>query len=85
LLTSRGIAVAHGMRDKNLNPWPVQTRPIETFDGMQARLFADAEFCSLLDFRYMHMNHTLDEYEDLLRAINNILGLIRRSIDETSV
>jgi hypothetical protein len=84
MLAARGIAVAHGMRDEQRNPWPLPTRPIAEYGDMEARLLADPEFCTLLDFRYMHMSHTLDEYDDLLQAIIDILGLIRGSQDRVS-
>jgi hypothetical protein len=84
LLAEKGIAVAHGMHDKDRYPWPVSTRPISMQDNIDTRLFADPEFCTTLDYRYSHMNHTLDEFEDLLQAIVDILALIRGSLDNAT-
>jgi hypothetical protein len=84
LLAEKGIAVAHGMHDKDGHPWPVTTRPISSFADMQAQLFADKTFCKMLDYRYSHMNHTLDEYEILLQAIVDVLALIRGSLVEAA-
>jgi hypothetical protein len=84
LLSEMGIAVAHGAHGKSRHPWPVSTRPISTFGDMQARLFADETFCSMLDHRYAEMNHTLDEYEDLSQAILQILAMIRGSLGESA-
>jgi hypothetical protein len=76
-LAGNGISSAHGMRDKDGHPWPVPTRPISMSGDMQDRLFSNEEFCILLDHRYSHMNHTLDEFENLLQAIVDVLALIR--------
>ncbi len=84
LLARKGIAVAHGMHDKGLYPWPVTTRPISSFADMQAQLFADDTFCTMLDFRYGMMSHTLVEYENLMQAIVDILALIRDSLAEAA-
>jgi hypothetical protein len=80
LLAENGITVAHGNHDKSRHPWPVSTRAISTFGDMQAQLFANSTFCMLLDHRYASMNHTLDEYEDLMQAIADIQDLIRDSL-----
>ncbi|MFT5500211.1 MAG: hypothetical protein ACI88G_000337 [Woeseiaceae bacterium] len=84
LLAEKGIAVGHGMHDKEPNPWPVTTRPISSFADMEAQLFADKTFCTMLNFRYTNMNHTLTEYEDLSKAIMDVLALIRDSLAEAA-
>jgi hypothetical protein len=84
LLAEKGIAVAHGMHDEDRYPWPVPTRPISPLDKIDTELFADQEFCTMLDYRYSHMNHTLDEFEDLIQAIVEMLALIRDSLDNTA-
>lgn len=82
LLAENGFSIAHGMRDKDRHPWPVSTRPISSFGDKHTELFGNIEFCRLLDHRYSHMNHTLDEFEDLLGAIVDLLALVRSSLDD---
>lgn len=82
LLAKDGISLAHGAHNKDRHPWPVSTRPISSFGDQHLELFKNIEFCRLLDHRYSHMNHTLDEFEDLLDAIVDMLSLIRSSMDE---
>ncbi len=84
LVAEMGCCGGHGWSDKSRHPWPVSTRPVSTIDDMQERLFANETFCSLLDYRYAEMNHTLDEYEDLSQAILEILAMIRGSLGESA-
>lgn len=84
LLSEDGISTAHGAHNKDRHPWPVSTRPISSFGDKHLELFKNIEFCRLLDHRYSHMNHTLDEFENLLEAIVDMLSLIRSSMDENT-
>ena len=84
LLSKMGVSVAYGADGKDSHPWPVSTRPISTFGDKESQLFANEEFCTLLDHRYSHMNHTLDEFEELLKAVLDSLVLIRASQAESA-
>lgn len=83
LLAEMGISIAYGADGKDRHPWPISTRPISTFGDKQEQIFANEEFCTMLEHRYSHMNHTLEEFEELLNAVVDLLDLIRGSQAET--
>jgi len=62
-------------------PWPFPTQSISSDPEMTKRLIEDPEICTLLDIRYGNMNHTLDEIDDLIAAIDEMLEQIDASIE----
>jgi hypothetical protein len=61
-------------------PWPLPMQSISTDPDMIKRLVKNPEICTLLDIRYGNMNHTLDEYDNLIVAIDEMLEQIDTSM-----
>lgn len=75
-----GLPLSKAM-DRDGTPWPVPTESISKNSDGKLPFLTDPKFCSMLDIRYGHMNHTADEYVDLKVAIDEILGQIERSLN----
>ena len=80
-LTKTGVPLSGAMDGNGKTPWPIPTQSISSNPDAFSRLLKDSEFCSLLDVRYGRMNHTLDEFDELLVAIDKILVRIKASVD----
>lgn len=71
-----GIGLAHGNTDKDDTPWPIATTPSNPSSEAFVMLFKDRGFCTTLEHRYANMNHTLDEYRYVLKAVEEIQRLL---------
>lgn len=67
--------------DKDATPWPIPTLSISNDPDANLQIFEDPEFRAILDLRYSQMNHTADEYDDLILAIDGILERVNQSLD----
>ena len=80
-LVRLNLSMSDAMEGVDRTPWPFPTQSISSDPEMTRRLIEDPEICTLLEIRYGNMNHTLDEYDDLIVAIDDILGQIDNSIE----
>ena len=78
-LNRNGIPHSGPSENEEGRPWPVTPRYLSDHPETLASLFGDPEFCSILDFRYSHMDHTRSEYDRVLESINRILDQINQS------
>ncbi len=79
-LTREGVPV---VRFANLAPdSPVKSgsRSLATDPEMLKRIFSDPEFLSILETRYGFMEHTIEEYDDLIIATDSIVAKIEASL-----
>ena len=80
-LVRLNIPMSDAMSEFGETPWPFPTQSISSDPEMTKRLIEDPEICTLLDIRYGNMNHTLDEIDDLIVAIDEMLEQIDASIE----
>jgi hypothetical protein len=75
------MPMSAAMQSMSQRPWPLPTQSISAESETTSRLIEDPAFCTLIEIRYGHMNHTLDEYDALGVAIAEILREIDTSIE----
>jgi len=60
--------------------WSLPERFLTVDSGTMTRLCSDPEFISIVEARYLFMDHAAVEFDDLLLAIDRILARIESSM-----